>query len=241
MADKGTLFLDEIGELPLSVQTKFLRAIQEKRFRPVGGKKEVKSDFRLICATHRNLKDMVKKYQFREDLFYRIFSANIHLPPLKDRDDDIQILARHHLSDQKSDSKKDPCIMSPEFLKEIQMYEWPGNVRELMNTMAMACSDAGVGNTLFPYHLPGHIRAFNIRNKFNALGDGDMTAKKLLSYKKKPEYKLKFKNHIEKTKYDYLHDLLFRVDGDIKEACKISGLSRSQLYRLIQQYNLTII
>jgi two-component system, NtrC family, response regulator len=237
MADKGTLFLDEVGELPLSVQSRFLRAVQEKSFRPVGGRKEVQSDFRLISATNRNLKEMVKKKQFRKDLFYRIFSANIHLPPLKDREDDIKIIAMHHLFDKKGDARGNPCIMSQKFLKEIQMYDWPGNVRELMNTLTIACSDAGSGNTLFPYHLPDHIRAFNIKNKFIALDHDNISEKKIFSGKKK-ECQLKFKDHIEKTKYEYLHDLLSFVNRDFKKACKVSGLSRSQLYRLVRQYNL---
>ena len=238
VADKGTLFLDEVGELPLDVQKKFLRALQEKRFRPVGSKKEVKRDFRLICATHRDLTDMVKKNQFREDLFFRMFSMHIHLPPLKDREGDIELLALHHLSDQKGLAKENSCTMSPEFLEELQMYEWPGNIRELINTIDLVCSDAGAGSTLFPHHLPGLIRAFNIRNKFSTPNYNDPSAKFPSLNKKKTGNKLKFKDHMEKTKYEYLSDLLSTTKGNIKEACKVSGLSKSQLYRSMQQYDL---
>ncbi|MCF6246034.1 MAG: sigma-54 dependent transcriptional regulator [Desulfobacula sp.] len=238
MADKGTLFLDEVGELPLSVQKKFLRALQEKQFRPVGSKKEVRSDFRLICATHRDLTDMIKKNQFREDLFFRMFSMNIHLPPLKDRESDIEALALHRLSAQKDLTRKNPCTMSPEFLEELQMYEWPGNVRELINTMYLVSSDAGDGSTLFPHHLPGHIRAFNIRNKFNTLNGNDTSAKIAYSKEKTAGNKHKFKAHMEKTKYEYLSDLLSITKGNIKEACRVSGLSKSQLYRFMRQNNL---
>ena len=237
MADKGTLFLDEVGELPLNIQKKFLRALQEKEFRPVGGKSEVKSDFRLICATHRDLFKMVKENKFREDLYFRIFSMNIQLPPLRDRDDDAVELAQHQF-DKKKESRKNLCTMSPEFLEEIRLYEWPGNVRELITTIDLICSDAGPGTTFYPRHLPGHIRAFNIRNKFSTPVHGDTTTNKLSSGAKKTDKDLKFKDYIEKMKYEYLQTLLSAAKGDIKESCKRSGLSRSQLYRLLQQYDI---
>ncbi len=237
LADNGTLFLDEVGELPLSVQKKFLRALQEKKFRPVGSRKEIKSNFRLICATHRDLKNMVKKNQFREDLFFRLFSINIHLPPLKDRGNDIRAIAMHCLTTKENHEKGKPCTMSKEFLDEIQMYEWPGNVRELINTIDLVCSEAGNGSTLFPHYLPGDIRAYNIRNKLKFPTKNEPSAV-ILSPSKKAGNKLKFKDHIEKTKYEYLHELLADYKGNIMEACEVSGLSKSQLYRLIQQYNL---
>lgn len=232
-ADKGTLFLDEVGELPLNIQKKFLRTLQQKQFRPVGSQKEVQSDFRLICATHRDLSAMVKKNQFREDLFFRIFSINIHLPSLRDRGNDITTLALDRLS-----QKKNKCTMSQEFLEEIQTYEWPGNVRELINTIDLVCSEIEDEITLFPHHLPGHIRAFNMRKKFSRPNSVEKSIKTSFSYKAKPGSRLKLKDQIEKTKYEYLHDLLSFAKGDIKEACRVSGLSKSHLYRLMQQYDL---
>ena len=239
MADKGTLFLDEIGELPLNMQKKFLRALQEKEFRPVGGKNEVKSDFRLICATHCDLSNMVEKNKFREDLYFRIFSMNIKLPPLKDREDDAAAIAQSLLA-QKTASSENLCIMSPEFLEEIRSYEWPGNVRELITTINLVCSNVGPGSTLFPHHLSSHIRAFNIRNKFSIPDHGDTAAKNLSPDAKKVGKDLKFKAYIEQMKYDYLQALLSAAKGDIKESCRRSGLSRSQLYRLLQQHKIKI-
>ena len=233
MADKGTLFLDEVGELPLSVQKKFLRALQEKKIRPVGGSKEIKSNFRLISATHRDLSGMVKKNKFREDLFFRMFSINIHLPPLKDRKNDIKVLSQHSLT-----PNNQQCTMSQEFLEEIEMYGWPGNVRELLNTIDLICSEIEPGSTLFPHHLPGHIRAVNIRNKFKFNSNNQALSKPSPVEKKKIGVKLKFKEQVEKTKYDYLQDLLSANKGNLKDACRISGLSRSQLYRLMDQYHL---
>ncbi len=240
IADKGTLFLDEVGELPLGVQKKFLRALQEKRFRPLGGKKEIQVDFRLICATHRDLRGMIKKNQFREDLFFRIFSINIELPPLKDRENDIEVLALHQLTQKKDFPKRNRCTMSPDFLEELKIYEWPGNVRELITTLNSVCSDAGDGSTLFPHYLPGHIKAHNIRKKFGTPEKKDLSTQKNSSHVQKTVTDLSFKAHIEKMKQDYLLELLSSTNGDMKEACSRSGLSKSQLYRLMQQYNLKI-
>ncbi|MDY0221225.1 MAG: sigma-54 dependent transcriptional regulator [Desulfobacterium sp.] len=239
MADKGTLFLDEVGELPLDVQKKFLRAIQEKRFRPLGGKKEIFSDFRLICATHRDLSHMVKENSFREDLFFRIFSLNIHLPPLKDRTADIIALAKHRLSRRTALSGEAPHCVSPEFFKELQLYDWPGNVRELINTIDVVCSEAIQGTTLFPHHLPGHIRAFNIRKKINTHKEHTPSAKTFFPGESKESSLPTLKNHMEQSKKRYLKELLASTGGDIKNSCELSGLSRGHLYRLMQQFDLT--
>ncbi len=239
MADKGTLFLDEIGELPFDVQKKFLRTLQEKKFRPLGGKIEVKSDFRLICATHRNLEDMVKENKFREDLFFRIVSMNIHLPPLKERGRDVAVLALHHINRQNDFYPKNVCNMSRAFVDELQIYEWPGNVRELFNTLDLVCAEAGDGATLFPHHLPEHIRAFNIRHKFAARGNAGSSAEKpRASALGSAETMSPLKEHIENTKAAYLQHLLSVTRGNIKESCRISGLSRGHLYRLMQQHNI---
>ncbi|MBU0969698.1 MAG: sigma-54 dependent transcriptional regulator [Proteobacteria bacterium] len=240
MADKGTLFLDEVGELSLEVQKKFLRALQEKKFRPVGGKSEVTSDFRVICATHCDLEEMVKQKSFRQDLFFRLFSMHIHLPPLKDREDDITLLARHQLDLTPDGSGGKVCAMSLEFLTELQTYEWPGNVRELVNTIDLVCSEAGGDATLFPHHLPEHIRAFNIRSKIKA-------CKKVppgpLGPHNAPEQSQgmqTLKDHIERTKSDYMQNLVSMTRGNVKDACRVSGLSRGHFYRLLQQYGIKL-
>ena len=237
IAHKGTLFLDEVGELPLNIQKKFLRVLQEKKFRPVGGDYEVESDFRLICATHRDLRQMVKTKEFREDLFFRIFSMNIHLPALRDRKTDIQAIVKKHLA-VKTKHSKDVYKLSGEFLNEIQSYEWPGNVRELLNTIDLICSGLVTGSTLFPHHLPGHIRAAIIKKRF------DISNKQLTglsgssSVSKRNCTSLKYKDYMEKMKLGYLQDLLTITNRNIPECCKRSGLSRSQFYRLIQQISL---
>tara|TARA_B100000614_G_scaffold262223_1_gene294773 strand:+ start:2109 stop:3497 length:1389 start_codon:yes stop_codon:yes gene_type:complete len=236
LADRGTLFLDEVGELPLAIQKKFLRALQEKKFRPVGSKTEIRSDFRLICATHRDLSGMVAKKEFREDLFFRLFSAKIQLPPLKDRDDDVILLTRHHLSKKARLTGAPDWTLSPELGEELRMYTWPGNIRELINTLDLVCSDAGQGTTLFPHHLPPHIRAFNIREKLST-GSSAMASAPMPSGDTVDALPT-FKAHMDKSKKAYLESLLTLTRGNIPEACRCSGLSRAHLYRLLQQYEL---
>jgi two-component system, NtrC family, response regulator len=239
VAGQGTLFLDEVGELPFDVQKKFLRALQEKKFRPLGSKTEIHSDFRLICATHRDLEEMVKQGKFREDLFFRIVSLAIDLPPLKDRADDVVVLAKNHMQGREEIDLKNACVMSRPFLDELRIYDWPGNVRELFNTLDRVCAEAGDGATLFPHHLPEHIRAFNIRHRFatRARGIPD-SANRTAPGPGTSETLPLLKDHMEKIKAAYVRQLIDVTRGDIKTCCRISGLSRGHLYRLMQQYDI---
>jgi two-component system NtrC family response regulator len=239
IADQGTLFLDEVGELPLEIQKKFLRAIQEKKFRPLGSKTEIHSNFRLICATHRDLEDLIKKEKFREDLFYRIVSLTLHLPPLKDRGEDVAVLALNHMKNRYGADLKNGCIMSRPFMDELKIYDWPGNVRELFNTLDRVCAEAGEGATLFPHYLPEHIRAFNIRHRY-AVRQTETPDPETGSFPGAvPSAPLPpFKDHMEKNKAEYLGHLVAVTRGDIKACCRISGLSRGHLYRLMQQYDI---
>lgn len=241
IADQGTLFLDEVGELPFDVQKKFLRAIQEKKFRPLGAKTEIHSDFRLICATHRDLEDMVKKGTFREDLFFRIVSLTIHLPPLKDRGDDVRLLAMNHIKHRQGIDPKIKCLLSRPFMEELQIYDWPGNVRELFNTLDLVCAESGNGATLFPHHLPEHIRAFTIRHRFTARTRDTLRSKPsaVSDADPLPDKSLPpLKDHIESLKAAYVRRLIATTQGDVKESCRISGLSRGHLYRLMKQYDI---
>jgi two-component system response regulator AtoC len=130
-ADGGTIFLDEIGEMDLGLQSKLLRVLQEKEVTRIGSNKTIKLDFRLIAATNRNLAFEVKEGRFREDLFYRIQGFLIHLPPLKERGDDIILLAKSFLTDFCKNNKMEPYIISKEACKFMLEYAWPGNIREL--------------------------------------------------------------------------------------------------------------
>jgi two-component system NtrC family response regulator len=130
-ADNGTLFLDEIGELPMAIQKAFLRFIQERRYRPVGGNKEVVSNFGLVAATNRNLDDMVRKGQFRDDLLHRLKTIQIVLPPLREHKEDIKALTQHYVTQFCLHHKMPIKGFTPEFFGVLETYDWPGNVREL--------------------------------------------------------------------------------------------------------------
>jgi two-component system response regulator PilR (NtrC family) len=154
-ANKGTLFLDEIAELPLHMQVKLLRAIQEKSIRPVGANKEIPVDVRILSATHQNLDDLVAQNKFRQDLYYRINVIELHMPALRERPDDINILCEHllsHLAEQNQVSRPE---LTPDAIAALKNYSFPGNVRELENILerAMTLSD-GKAITAEDLHLP---------------------------------------------------------------------------------------
>jgi len=137
-AEGGTLFLDEVADLPLSLQVKLLRAIQEKRIRPVGDQQEIPVDIRLLSATHKNLNDMVKDGSFRQDLYYRINVIDLHVPSLRERPGDIPALVEHILAKLTGANKQDRPVLSASALAALQKYHFPGNVRELENIMERA-------------------------------------------------------------------------------------------------------
>jgi len=138
MADRGTLFLDEVGELPLGLQTKFLRVLEERRFERVGGQRAIEVDVRVVAATNRDLHEMVKRGQFREDLYYRLSVIAIEVPPLRDRLDDVPLLADHFLARFRHQAARRITGFSREALAAMTRYSWPGNVRELRNAVERA-------------------------------------------------------------------------------------------------------
>ena len=137
-AEGGTLFLDEVGDLPLSLQVKLLRAIQEKKIRPVGDSQEISVDIRLLSATHKNLSDMVQEGSFRQDLYYRINVIDFHVPPLRERPEDIHGLVNHILARLTEANKQEIPLLSTAALSALQQYSFPGNVRELENILERA-------------------------------------------------------------------------------------------------------
>ena len=138
VADEGTIFLDEISELPLLMQVKLLRVLQDKEFKRVGGTEDIRVDVRIISATNKDLEEAVKEKRFREDLFYRLNVIQIKLPPLRDRKEDVQILASHFLKKYNEELNKNILKISPEALQILLDYEYPGNVRELQNIIERA-------------------------------------------------------------------------------------------------------
>jgi transcriptional regulator with GAF, ATPase, and Fis domain len=152
LAHRGTLFLDEIGDLPLSLQAKILRALEEKRFERVGGTAPIQVDVRVVAATNRNLKAAVAARQYREDLYFRLSVFPITIPALRERADDIRTLARYFIDKYSRDLNKKPLALSPSAEQEMQQYPWPGNVRELQNCIERAVI-LTEGDTIQPHHL----------------------------------------------------------------------------------------
>jgi DNA-binding NtrC family response regulator len=152
MAHRGTLFLDEIGDLPLTLQAKILRALEEKRFERVGGTQSLHVDVRVVAATNRNLKARVAERQFREDLYFRLSVFPVQIPPLRERSDDILRLARHFVDRICRDVNKRTLMLSDAALEELRTYGWPGNVRELQNCIERAVI-LTEGDTIQPRHL----------------------------------------------------------------------------------------
>jgi DNA-binding NtrC family response regulator len=149
----GTIFLDEIGDMPLALQAKMLRVLQEQAFQRVGGNETVQTDVRLIAATHRDLKVWSNEGKFRPDLYYRLGVFTIHLPPLRERGDDLPILVRHYLRRFSRELGRDVQEIAPETLERLRSYSWPGNIRELQSTLKQALLRAS-GAVLLPAFLP---------------------------------------------------------------------------------------
>jgi len=158
LADGGTLFLDEVGEMPLNLQAKLLRALQEGEIRPVGASKTIKVDVRIVAATHRDLEKEVAEGRFREDLFYRLKVFPIRVPPLRERHEDIPLLAAHFLRKYCQEFGKNISGFSQQAMEMLQTYKWPGNVRELENEVQRLVIQADEGSFIEPEHLSPKIR-----------------------------------------------------------------------------------
>ena len=175
-ADHGTLFLDEVGELPLPVQGAFLRALELRRFRPVGEVREEESDFRLVAATNRDLDDMVGMDLYRSDLRFRLRGMTIHVPPLRRRAEDIPLLAEHFTARYCQRHELPNKELTPDCYAMLADYSWPGNVRELRHTIERACAAAGDGTQLFTRHLPTEIRIELARKRLVHLSEPEESA-----------------------------------------------------------------
>ncbi|MHB8094192.1 MAG: sigma-54-dependent transcriptional regulator [Candidatus Aminicenantales bacterium] len=235
-ADGGTLFLDEIGELPFLIQKRFLRVIQEHRFRPVGGRQEIESDFRLVAATNRNLESMVLQERFREDLFFRLRTLTIELPPLRELLEDIKELTGYYINDLCKRFGIVPKSASPEFWDVVSLYKWPGNVRELVQALEKALLSAKDEPMLFPKHLPTYIRIQVARNAFpRKPASQDAPERRPGVPEAPPQWKEIRKTAVSKAEQKYVGDLISYTSGDKNKACRLSGLSRSRFYTLLRK------
>jgi two-component system NtrC family response regulator len=235
-ADQGTLFLDEIGELSMSIQKAFLRVLQERRFRPVGGSQEVSSDFRLIAATNRDIEGMAQKGTFREDLLYRLRTLSLELPPLRNCREDIKDLVLHYVAKFCAQYDVPMKGFSPDFFVLVQNYDWPGNVRELIQSLEKAVVTAKDEPTLYRKHLPQHIRIQAARAAVEQKGSPTPDPDELGNSEELPALDKAREAGLARIEKEYLVALLRRTNGDMKAACRVSGLSRSRLYALLNKH-----
>jgi two-component system NtrC family response regulator len=232
-ADGGTLFLDEIGELPLSMQKTFLRVLQEHRYRPVGALEEQSSNFRVVAATNRDLEECVRQGTFRSDLYFRLKAFTIHLPPLRERKEDMLELTVHCIKRLCTRMNVELKGVSPDFIEALTSYDWPGNVRELFQTMEQVFAGGNHTRILFPQHLPERIRISHTREYLrtsngNAIRD---------NCRERETDLMQWRQAKDKFEENYISRLMQRVQGDTRKACEISGISKARLYQLLGKYN----
>ena len=232
MANGGSLFLDEVGEMPPAIQKKFLRVLQERHYRAVGGTAESYSNFRLIAATNRDLDQEVANGSFRSDLLYRLRSLALVLPPLRERKEDIKNLARSFLARLCDRYKIKGKVMTEEFIEHLIAYDWPGNVRELQHTLEHVFAGTVEHSTLYAYHLPHHFRE---RKTLEGMKPRP-AAPWVEESREIKAIPLPWKEYKTCMEQEYLEGLLASANGSIKEACALSGLSRARLYQLIKQH-----
>jgi len=209
---QGTIFLDEIGDMSLSIQAKLLRVLQEKRFYPLGSGKPVEVDVRVIVATDKDLKAEVKRGSFREELFFRIHVVPIDLPPLRERKEDVPLLAEHFLKEFSQRMKKDIKGISAMAMQKLMLYDWPGNVRELKNTIEHAVA----------------ITQHDVIDEEIILLTKDLPAEPLKPLKKA----------VEEFKRGYLIRLLEFTKGNVSKAATLGGKYRPEIYNLLKKHNL---
>lgn len=211
-AHKGSFFLDEISEMPLAMQAKLLRVLEKKEFYPIGGEKTIKVDAKIIAASNKKLEEEVKKRHFREDLFYRIHVIPIKLPPLRERKEDIVLLARHFLKEFARKTKKDIKGFLPSALHKLMLHPWPGNVRELEN--AIECAVAMTTQDILTDDLI------------------------LQSQKLEKDRLQSLKNAKEDFERSYLIQLIELTQGNVSQAAKQAGKYRADMYELFKKHDL---
>ena len=232
-AHRGTLFLDEVGDLPLPMQGAFLRALELRRFRPIGEVEEVPSDFRLVGATNRDLTVLARTERFRSDLLYRLQGMTIRIPPLRDRKEDIPDLARHAILRFCVQHEQPVKEMTEGCLESLMAYHWPGNVREMMHAMEWACVAAQGEEQIYNGHLPTDIRVAVARGRV----DGGR------QYDPEPQSQMVFSDEVptlkewkSKAEFEYVQRLMQYCRGDIRKAASLAGLSRGHLYELLKKH-----
>jgi transcriptional regulator with PAS, ATPase and Fis domain len=226
LANGGTIFLDEIGELPLEIQAKLLRVLDTHRISRLGGKTEKRLDVRVIAATNRNLRQEVKKMNFREDLYYRLNVLTFSIPPLHNRKDDIPLLIERFLSDLNTKSRNISGGICPKFIDEdciacLCSYNWPGNVRELQNTILRAYYCSGNNSLITKEHLPETIvRYIPFQQNLNVQSTSSIT--------------------FSSEEKEVLIDAIKTCNGNVELAAKNLDISRATFYRKVKRHGIRL-
>lgn len=226
-ADKGTLFLDEIGEMPLAMQPKLLRAIEDSEIERVGGEKPIAVDVRIVAATNRDLAQAVKDGLFREDLYYRLNMASISLPTLAERREDIEDLVTHFLKKHRLSYDSEIPQIAPSTLALLKSYPWPGNVRELGNAVESACYSVKDG-VLLPEHLPEEIQMGQKRPV--------SSLKKLLTSENEQEISFPFGMALGSVEETFICKTLAWLDGNRTKTAERLGIGIRTLQRKLKRY-----
>jgi transcriptional regulator with GAF, ATPase, and Fis domain len=229
VANNGTLFLDELGNIPLSTQAKLLRVIQEREFRAVGDTRTHTTNVRLLAATNKDPKAMVAEGTFREDLFYRINVFPIHIPPLRERRDDIPALAFHFLKQFSEELERPLPQFSEGAMSLLMNYEWPGNVRELQNTVHRAVILAS-DNIIRQAHLASILDAAPRRDLEVPRTSDDLKRIKKIAREKSVE-------DIEKL---FIHETLKRNVWNVTKSAEETGMQRANFQALMKKYNIRV-
>jgi PAS domain S-box-containing protein len=219
LARQGTVFLDEVGDLPLEMQPKLLRVIEDKEFERVGGTKIIQSNFRIIAATNQNLEQMLIDNRFRKDLFYRLNVIPLQIPPLRERRDDITPLARHFLQQMVQEAALSEIKMGPEAEKGLMRHNWPGNVRELLNVLERTLSSIE-GNRIRLCDLPFYLQRTPKRSS-----QQDQTS---------------IKEVHARTEKEIILYALSETNNNKARAAKILGIHRTHLYKKMNKYNISL-
>jgi DNA-binding NtrC family response regulator len=223
-ANHGTIFLDEVGDIPAAMQVKLLRVLQERQFERVGGNSSIEVDVRVIAATHRNLARLVQRGKFREDLYYRLNVVRIDLPPLRERQEDTQLLATHFAAKHCRPGEA-PKTISPGAMEKLLAYHWPGNIRELENAIERACVVAR-GPAIEPSDLPPDLHSLNPNAGFVPRVDLSRPL---------PDLIRELTVQLEKR---YILKALKKTRGNVMRTAKICGLSRRSISAKLAEYDI---
>lgn len=222
-AENGTLFLDEIGEMPIDMQVKFLRVLQERQYFKLGGNKEMNTNFRLISATNKKISDLLSSEEFRSDLLYRVNVVNIHIPPLRERPEDIEALFYYYLYNISEKYGMSVRYANKQLINELKAYRWPGNVRELMNVierLVIFSNEETLNNDVFYQYL-------------NEVGEKSTAPKNIIN-----DETIALRDYVEKVEADYIKYILEDNNNNIEQSSEVLGISRPTLYAKVKKFGL---